>query len=80
MRRAAKGIGGSLPDLAAGIYQCIHKMDGRVLDEASEKLGAIRKQRQENLGALRSAMEEWARKLHRKGAAERAQVTPRDAP
>ena len=74
LRRAAQGIRGSLPDLAASIYQCIHRKDGRVLDEASEKLGAIRRQRQENLKSLRLAMEDWARSMHRKGAAERSQV------
>ena len=45
-----------------------------MLDEASEKLGAIRRQRQENLKSLRLAMEDWARSMHRKGAAERSQV------
>ncbi len=74
LRCAAQGIRGSLPDLAASIYQCIHRKDGRVLDEASEKLGAIRRQRQENLKSLRLAMEDWARSMHRKGAAERSQV------
>ena len=74
MERAAQGIGGSLPDLAAGIYQCIHRKHGRVLDEASEKLGATRRQRQENLKSLRLATEDWARAMHRKGAAERSQV------
>ena len=42
----AAGIKGSLPDLADSIYQCIHKKDGRILDQASEKLAAIRVQRQ----------------------------------
>ena len=46
-----------------------------MLDEASEKLSAIRGQRQANLKSLRLAMEEWARDMHRKGAAERSQVT-----
>ena len=46
LRRVAAGIKGSLPDLADSIYQCIHRKDGRILDEASEKLGAIRAQRQ----------------------------------
>ena len=46
LRQAAAGIKGSLPNLADSIYQCIHKKDGRIIDEASEKLGAIRAQRQ----------------------------------
>ena len=74
LRRAAEGIAGSLPDLAAAIYLCIHRTEGRILDEASEKLGSIRVQRQENLKKLRAAMEGWAREMHRKGAAERSQV------
>ena len=45
-----------------------------MLDEASKKLGAIRAQRQENLRSLRLAMEDWARSMYRKGAAERSQV------
>ena len=52
LRQAAAGIKGSLPDLADSIYQCIHKKDGRILDEASEKLGAIRAQRQVTPAAL----------------------------
>ena len=52
LRREAAGIKGSLPDLADSIYQCIHKKDGRILDEASEKLGAIRAQRQVTPAAL----------------------------
>ena len=74
LRRAAEGIAGSLPDLAAAIYQCIHRTEGRILDEASNKLGSIRVQRQENLRELRATMEGWARDMHRKGAAERSQV------
>jgi hypothetical protein len=74
LRRAAEGIAGSLPDLAAAIYQCIHRTEGRILDEASERLGSVRVQRQENLKRLRAAMEGWAREMHRKGAAERSQV------
>ena len=50
LRQAAKGIKGSRPDLADSIYQCIHKKDGRILDEASEELGTVRVQRQ--VGAM----------------------------
>jgi hypothetical protein len=70
----ASGIQGSLPELTRQIRRCIGSGDGRVLDAASEKLAATREQRRQNLFGLRAAIEEWARKLHRQGAADRSQV------
>ena len=72
--RLAGGIRGSLPGLASQIWRCIGLGDGRVLDSASSALADTRARRQRNLGELRSTIEEWARTMHRLGAAERSQV------
>lgn len=48
--------------------------DARILDRASEKLAAVRKERQDNGSELRSGMSDWARRLHQQGVSERAQV------
>ncbi len=74
LERLAGGIKGSLPGLASQIWRCISAGDGRVLDGASSALADTRARRQQNLGELRSTIEEWARSMHRLGAAERAQV------
>ncbi|EIE19595.1 P-loop containing nucleoside triphosphate hydrolase protein [Coccomyxa subellipsoidea C-169] len=77
LERLAGGIKGSLPGLASQIWRCISAGDGRVLDGASSALADTRARRQQNLGELRSTIEEWARSMHRLGAAERAQVVVR---
>ena len=74
LARLAGGIRGSLPDLAEEVWRCVGRGDGAVLDGASEKLGATRAARRDNLRRLRAEVEEWARAMHRCGAAERSQV------
>lgn len=75
LERMAGEIEGSLPGLASQIWRCISAGDGRVLNGASSALADTRATRQQNLSELRSTIEEWARSMHRLGAAERSQVT-----
>ncbi|KAK9823927.1 hypothetical protein WJX72_006408 [[Myrmecia] bisecta] len=72
-----RGIRGAAPQLLRAIRHCIQGKDGRILDQASPRLAEVRAKRQANLQALRSGMEEWARKLHQQGVSERAQVVMR---
>ena len=64
-------------DLAASIREKISVDDGLILSTASESLGEIRALKDDNSAALQKQAEEWARKMHSCGAAERAQVVIR---
>lgn len=80
LQHLARGIRDFLPEVAPlieNIHACIQISEGRVLDSASELLVSTRTSRQENITALRRTADEWARKLHETGAAERAQVVVR---
>ena len=80
LQHLARGIRDFLPEvlpIIENIHTCIQIYEGRVLDSASELLNSTRITRQENIAALRSTADEWARNLHESGAAERAQVVVR---
>ena len=65
-----------LLELAAEIRSKI-SVDGLILNTASESLGEVRMLKEENAVALQRQAEEWSRKMHACGAAERAQVVIR---
>lgn len=71
------GSASLLLELAAEIRGKISVDDGLILNTASEALGDIRLMKEENAVALQRQAEEWSRKMHACGAAERAQVVIR---
>jgi DNA mismatch repair protein MutS2 len=66
-----------LGDLAITIRSQISVDDGLILSTASESLGEIRALKDENAKSLQEQAEDWSRKMHACGAAERAQVVIR---
>lgn len=48
-----------------------------MLDRASERLGLVRRQRQDNIQSLRQGMNEWARNLASQSVSEEALVVIR---
>lgn len=64
-------------DISVGIREKISVDDGLVLSTASESLAEIRVLKDDNTAALQKESDQWSRKLHARGAAERAQVVIR---
>ena len=64
----------SVVALLSRIRHSIEPDDARILDRASNALGALRERRRENAHTLRREIEDWARRLHAQGVSERAQV------
>ena len=52
----------------------MQERDHTILDKASQALGRLRKERADNLAALRQQANTWAQDLHAKGVSERAQA------
>lgn len=64
-------------DLPESIRCKIHVQDGRIRDDASEKLKTVRREKRENFEQLTSTADVWSRRMHACGASERPQVVIR---
>ena len=71
----------TMPRIHAATTRCcpaaLQPREGRILDNASPALAAVREARRTNRAELRALMDSWARQMHLAGVSERAQVVVR---